>query len=154
MMMKLLKSLLITLIYSSLFTLLSLLPATAFADDIAVIVNENYPSANATLQEIKKIYLGEKKYEGKLLIKPMDQRDGSPIRQKFVEKALFITAENYKGFWIKKVFQEGALPPTVKANSQEVIDTVIQDVGSIGYVWAGETKGKSGIKVILTVKAD
>lgn len=145
--MKILSSFLLIL-----FSLSLVLPVPAFADDIAVVVNGSYPVANTTLQVIKQIYMGDKKYEGSLLLKLIDQQGSSLIRRKFTEKVFSSTVEEFRGYWLKRLFQEGALPPTVKANSQEVIDTVIQENGSIGYIWAEEAKGKSGIKVILTIK--
>lgn len=94
-----------------LFALCWALPASAIAEDIAVIVNENYPLSSTSPQEIKRIYLGEKQYEGSLKIAPVDQKDGSPIKQKFIEKVLSSDRESYKGYWIKRLFKEGTLPP-------------------------------------------
>lgn len=129
-------------------------PVSAFADDITVIVNEHYPRSSVQLSEIKKIYLGEKKFEGNLQLKLLDQRSSSTIRKKFVKEVMSITPDAYSGYWLKKLFQEGGFPPVVKDNSQGVIDAVIQDKGSIGYVWREEAKGKIGIKIILIIKGD
>lgn len=129
-------------------------PVSAFADDIAVIVNEHYPLSSVQLSEVKKIYLGEKKFEGNLQLKLLDQRSSSTIRKKFTMEVLSITPEAYSGYWLKKLFQEGGLPPVVKDNSPEVIDAVIKDKGSIGYVWREEAMGKKGIKIILIIKGD
>lgn len=137
-----------------LFTFCWTLPASAFAEDIAVIVNEIYPLSSTSPQEIKQIYLGEKQYEGSLKIIPIDQKDSLPIKQKFIEKVLSTNPETYKGYWIKRFFKAGDVPPVIKASSEEIIDAVIQNPGNVGYVWAGEANGKSGIKVILTIKAD
>lgn len=133
---------------------MSISPSSAKADDIAVIVNANDSVTTATIQDIRKIYLGEKQFNGSLKVKPIDQKEGSSIRKKFVEKVLSTTEENYKGYWIKKFFKEGMIPPVVKASSQEVIDAVLQENGNYGYIWKEEAKDKAGIKIILTIKAD
>lgn len=127
-------------------------PLQAASDDIAVIVNKRYPVDAATILEIKKIFLGYKEYEGGLKIVPVDQE--GEIRNRFVKKVLSLSIEQYTGYWLKKVFQEGTVPPLTKANSKEVIDTVLRENSAIGYVWLEEAKGKAGIKVILIVKAD
>src|SRR3972149_1388081 len=129
-------------------------PVSAFADDIVVIVNEHYPLSSVQLSEVKKIYLGEKKFEGNLQLKVLDQRSSSTIRTKFITEVISITPEAYYGYWLKKFFQEGGFPPLVKDNSLEVIDAVIKDKGSIGYIWGEEANGKNGIKIILIIKGD
>lgn len=137
-----------------LFSLFSISSNYAFADDIVVIVNENYPISSYTLPVIKSIYMGEKVFEGAVKIKPIDQKESSSIRKKFIEKVLSSTTENYKAYWIKKVFREGALPPAVKNSSKEVIESVINENGSIGYVWAEEVANKAGVKILFKITVD
>ena len=127
---------------------------SAASNEIVVIVNKNYPVSNATLEEIKKIYWGEKQYEEGFKITPIDQNGTFLIRKKFVKHVLDTTMEYYIRHWLEKVFQDGSIPPVVKAGSQEVINAVIQNTGDVGYVWSEDAKGKAGIKIILTIKVD
>ena len=128
--------------------------ADAFAAEIVIIANPAYPVQKIQLADLKKIYLGEKLYEGSMVLKPMDQADLNPIKKVFIEKVLVLSVEYYKGYWLKRVFREGSIPPAVKPSSREVIATVESETGAIGYVWAEEVGGKQDLKILLRVHVD
>ena len=98
---------------------------------------------------MKEIYLGEKMSEGSIKIRPMDQND-ELVRRKFIEKVMGTTVDGYKAYWIKKFFQEGITPPTAKASSTEMIQSVANISGGIGYVWADEIRVDS-VKILLKI---
>ena len=62
-----------------------------------------------------------------------------------------MTKDEYTGLWLKKFFHKDAIPPVVKSSSTEVIDTVIQNNGSLGYIWSEESHEDARIKVLLTI---
>lgn len=120
------------------------------ARELAVIANSAYPSGSITVSVLKEIYRGEKTAEGSVKIHPIDQKE-PVIKKKFLEQIIGTTVDGYNGYWIKRVFQEGGIPPAIKGSTDEVIDTVKDEVGSIGYVWKSDSSDKKGIKVLLTV---
>lgn len=124
--------------------------AYANARELAIITNKDYPSNAITSARVKEIYMGEKMSEGSVKIKPMEHNDES-IKKKFIEKIMGSTLDGYKAYWIKKFFQEGITPPINKASSADVIQSVSQTSGGIGYVWADDVKGDAGVKVLLKV---
>ena len=125
--------------------------------DIAVITRQDYPSKALSLQELKEIYLGEKQYEGRVKINPVDQRDMESIKSVFLKKVLNKEIKNYKGYWLMRVFKEGIIPPAIKNSPQGVVETILAKRGSIGYVWAqeveAEAKGKD-LKILLTIPVE
>jgi ABC-type phosphate transport system substrate-binding protein len=129
---------------------LLLLGGICQAKELAIIANQGYPTGSISMATLKDIYRGEKTVEGSVKIRPMDQKD-PVIKKKFVGEVLGSTLDGYNSYWIKKVFQEGGIPPVVKGSSEEVIQTVGQEAGSLGYVWKSEAAGKGGIKVLLTI---
>ena len=122
------------------------------AKELAIIVNKSYPPNSITIGILKDIYRGEKRTEGPLKIRPTDQTE-SAIQKKFLEKALSTTVDSYNSYWIKKIFQDGGVPPAKKKSSSEVIEAVSQEAGAIGYAWKNEVEGKGEIKVLLTLEA-
>ncbi|MBI5194250.1 MAG: hypothetical protein HZA08_12540 [Nitrospirae bacterium] len=123
--------------------------AQAYARDLAIISNKDYPVNTISTAKVKEIYLGEKMSEGSVKIKPMDQND-EQLRRRFIERVMGTSVDGYKAYWIKKFFQEGITPPTTKASSSEMIHAVGGTTGGIGYVWADEVRGDS-VKVLLKI---
>lgn len=130
-----------------------LLAASAsWAKGIAVVANSAFPKDSLTAAQVKDIYLGKTGLLEGTKIQPIDQKDADSIKGDFLKKVLETTADEYKVYWMKRAFREGGTPPGVKNSSDDVINTVRDGKGSIGYVWEDETKGRSGVKVILTIE--
>ncbi|MBI4715862.1 MAG: hypothetical protein HY760_08005 [Nitrospirae bacterium] len=118
---------------------------------MAIIANQSYPSGSITPGVLKEIYRGEKSMEGSVRIRPVDQKD-PVIKKHFLGKILGTTVDGYNGYWIKRVFQEGGVPPAIKGSPGEVIQVVGQEPGGIGYVWKSDVGGEKGIKLLLTIE--
>ena len=125
--------------------------ARASARELAIIANKDYPLNSISASSVKDIYLGEKISEGGVRVKPMEQRDEA-IKKRFIEKVMGSTVDGYKAYWIKKFFQEGVTPPTEKGTPSELVDAISNTGGAIGYVWGGDVKGESGVKVLLKIE--
>ena len=124
--------------------------AYAMARELAIVSNKDFPLNAITAAKVKEIYLGEKLTEGSVKLKPMEHND-EVLKNRFIEKVMGSSIDGYKAYWIKKFFQEGIIPPTNKASSADVLQSVAQTRGGIGYVWADEVKG-DGVKVLLKVE--
>ena len=124
--------------------------AYAMARELAIVSNKDFPSNAITAATVKEIYLGEKLAEGSVKIKPVEHNE-EMLKKKFIEKVMGSSIDGYKAYWIKKFFQEGITPPTNKASSADVLQSVAQTSGGIGYVWADEVKG-DGVKVLLKLE--
>lgn len=136
---------LITLLFSG------TLYASAYARELVIIANKDYPLNSISASVVKNIYLGEKTSEGGVKIKPMEQRDEA-IKKRFIEKIMGSSVDGYKAYWIKKFFQEGVTPPTAKGTPSEIIQAISQTSGAIGYVWEDDAKGDSGVKILLKIE--
>ena len=124
--------------------------AYAVARELAIVSNKDFPLNAITAAKVKEIYLGEKLTEGSVKLKPMEHND-EVLKNRFIEKVMGSSIDGYKAYWIKKFFQEGIMPPMNKASSADVLQSVAQTSGGIGYVWADEVKG-DGVKVLLKVE--
>ncbi|MCC7201654.1 MAG: hypothetical protein IT393_03175 [Nitrospirae bacterium] len=125
--------------------------ASAYARELAIIANKDYPSDSISATTVKDIYLGEKTSERGIKIKPMEQRD-EEIKSRFIERVLGSSMDGYKAYWIKKFFQEGVMPPAVKGTPSEVLTVISQTKGAVGYIWIDDVKKDSGVKVLLKIE--
>jgi hypothetical protein len=120
------------------------------AKELVIIANKAYPADTITLPILKDIFLGDKTMEQSVRILPVDQEDPL-VKKKFVEKVLGTTVQRYDAHWFMKAFKDGVVPPVVRETSPDVILLLEREVGAIGYVWGGEARGKTGIKILLRI---
>ena len=140
-----------SVVWAVFLLLVAIVPA--MARDLAIVANPAFPRDHLSLQEVKAIYLGETRYLDSLKVQPVDQRDSNPIKRVFVEKVLTSTVQDYRSYWLKRVFREGVMPPVVKASDSEVLDVIQGNPGAVGYIWADEVPS-GRVKVLLRVPGD
>lgn len=130
---------------------LFILISQAHAAEIAIIVNASGPLVNADERDIADIYLGEKKFQDGIKIAPLLYPEGS-VKEAFLKETLRMTPKDYKLYWTKKIFQEGTPIPKTPASPADIINTVKETEGAIGFLPNEMLKDLSGIKVIKVIK--
>lgn len=128
--------------------LLFLWAPEVFAVDIAVVVNASGPLVDMTKEDIRDIYLGDRRFEGNVKITPFNYPEG-PVRDAFLRGVVGMSPKGYRLHWARKVFREGLAIPRVLDRAGDVIRMVRTDRGGIGYLPRGLLKDKAGIKVIM-----
>ena len=127
------------------------LSSPVYAKEIAIIVGKNHPLTHVSAAELADIYLGNKEVAGKVRLKPIDQRDGQEIHSAFLKKVLRMSHDDYVEYWNHRLFREGGTPPILKGDSTEVIRSVEEKEGAIGYVWASEGRDDDNVRILLTI---
>ena len=120
-------------------------------DDIAVIVNSKFPSESLSMDDVREIYRSKLQFISGTRMKPVDQKDDQEIRSVFLDEVMHWSKTDYTKYWMHLVFLEGAIPPVKRDDSLAVIRTVGETEGGIGYVWARDIPGSSGVKTVLTL---
>lgn len=122
----------------------------AHAAEIAIIVNASGPLVNADERDIADIYLGEKKFQDGIKIAPLLYPEGS-VKEAFLKETVRMTQKEYKLYWTKKIFQEGIPIPKTPASPADIINTVKETEGAIGFLPKDLLKDLSGIKIIKII---
>ncbi|MRW91599.1 hypothetical protein GJ699_16515 [Duganella sp. FT80W] len=117
------------------------LPASA---EIVVIVSKQNPATRMFSEQASQFFLGKSN-----LFTPVDQADGSAIRNEFYHKVADKDAAQVKALWSKLVFTGKATPPKEYPNSAEVKKAVAADPKAIGYI--DKSAVDDSVKVILTL---
>ncbi|MHA4869751.1 type 2 periplasmic-binding domain-containing protein [Duganella sp. PWIR1] len=118
------------------------LPASAA--EIVVIVSQKNPATRMFSEQASQFFLGKSN-----LFTPVDQADGSAIRNEFYHKVADKDAAQVKALWSKLVFTGKATPPKEYASSAEVKKAVAADPKAIGYI--DKSAVDDTVKVILTL---
>jgi ABC-type phosphate transport system substrate-binding protein len=117
------------------------LPASA---EIVVIVSKQNPATRMFSEQASQFFLGKSN-----LFTPVDQADGSAIRNEFYKKVADKDAAQVKALWSKLVFTGKATPPKEFPNSADVKKAVAADPKAIGYI--DKSAVDDTVKVILTL---
>ena len=116
----------------------------ASAAEIVVIVSKQNPATRMFSEQASQFFLGKSN-----LFTPVDQADGSAIRNEFYHKVADKDAAQVKALWSKLVFTGKATPPKEYPNSAEVKKAVAADPKAIGYI--DKSAVDDTVKVILTL---
>jgi hypothetical protein len=69
-------------------------------------------------------------------IRPVDQREESPVRLRFSDDVVGRSVAAVKNYWAQLVFSGRELPPPELENDEDVVRFVAKNAGGVGYVSA------------------
>jgi ABC-type phosphate transport system substrate-binding protein len=121
---------------------LSVLPARA---ETVVIVSQKNPATRMFAEQASQFFLGKSN-----MFTPVDQAEGSAIRNDFYQKLADKDAAQVKAIWSKLVFTGKATPPKEYKSSADVKKAVADDPKAIGYI--DKAAVDDTVKVILTLQ--
>ena len=138
------KKITISLVIASLAAAAAVLPSSAFAETV-VIVSAKNPATRMFSEQAAQFFLGKS-----TMFTPVDQADGSAIRNEFYKKVTDKDAAQVKAIWSKLVFTGKAHAPKEFKTSAEVKKAVADDPKAIGYI--DKSAVDDTVKVILTLQ--
>ncbi len=113
--------------------------------DIAIITSANNDMGSLTSKDVKKIFLGKSNK-----MNPVDQTEGSDIRNAFYSKVTGKNKSKMKAYWSKMIFSGKATPPVASTDDSAIKSWVNKNKKAIGYIDSSAVD--SSVKVLLTVK--
>jgi len=118
--------------------------AVPAAAETVVIVNKANPATRMFSEQASQFFLGKS-----TMFTPVDQAEGSHIRNDFYQKVADKDAAQVKALWSKLVFTGKATPPKEYKSNAEVKKAVADDPKAIGYI--DKSAVDDTVKVILTL---
>jgi hypothetical protein len=99
----------------------------------AVIVNPRVPVDDLTLEDLRKIFLGERQFwSSNMPVVPLIRPQGTPEREMMLRVLYRMSETEYKKYWITKVFRaEATNEPTVAFTNSFANEAVAAIPGSI-----------------------
>ena len=123
---------------------LAAITVQASAAEIVVIVSKQNPATRMFSEQASQFFLGKSN-----LFTPVDQADGSAIRNEFYNKVADKDAAQVKALWSKLVFTGKATQPKEYASNADVKKAVATNPKAIGYI--DKSAVDDSVKVILTL---
>jgi ABC-type phosphate transport system substrate-binding protein len=110
------------------------LSAVALAE-VAVIVHPSSALATMTDDDVARIFLGKtNNFPGGAQAVPVNQDEGSPVRDKFNEAVCKKNASQYKAYWSQLVFTGKGTPPKDAGKDAAVKALIAANPNMIGYI--------------------
>lgn len=122
----------------------------ASAMDVAVIVSAKSPVTTLTREQVEQLFLGKvSSFPGGSVAIPLDQVEGSDVRNDFYDKAINKSPSQLKAYWSKLVFTGKAQPPK-EIQAGEIKKLISTNPNAISYIPKSEVDGS--VKVVYTVQ--
>ena len=131
--------------YSIAFIVGCVVPMAVNAD-IAIIVNEENPTQQLTIQQVRNIFLGRvlEFPNGQAAI-PVAQAEGSQDRRVFMRRLIQKSESQVKSYWARLMFSGNGSPPRELMDAEEVLNLVSLRPNLIGYMDASKVDDRGKI---------
>ncbi|MCF6336736.1 MAG: phosphate ABC transporter substrate-binding protein [Gammaproteobacteria bacterium] len=110
-----------------------------YADDVVVVVHPSNPLMEISVDDVKKIYLGKKKFfpDGEKVI-PGDQPKGTQSRKFFYGGIIGKSERKLKSYWSRLIFTGKGTPPKIIGFDRVVKEWVASQPKAMGYIMRSE----------------
>jgi ABC-type phosphate transport system substrate-binding protein len=123
----------INLKFTLLFALLSL--AVSAQAEVVVVVSSKSSVTSLTAEQTAKIFLGKVvTFPNARTAFPIDQPEGSAIRDEFYSKVAHKNSSQLTAYWAKIIFTGEGRPPQLIAGDVAVRKAVASNPNAIGYI--------------------
>src|SRR5271154_1172102 len=112
--------------------LTAVLAALAFpaCAELVVVVNPKNPVASMTADQVSQVFLGRSSsFPAGGNATPVDQKEGTPLRDEFYPKVADKNPGQVKAYWAKQMFSGKGSPPRELGSSADVKHAVASDAG-------------------------
>ncbi len=132
----------------AILAVLWLASAAVYADEVVVIVNPSNALTEISVDDVKKIYLGKKKFfpNSDVKVIPGDQPKGSESRKFFYGGIIGKTESKLKSYWSRMIFTGKGTPPKVIGHDDVVRKWVAEQPRAMGYIL--RSKVDNSVKVL------
>jgi ABC-type phosphate transport system substrate-binding protein len=119
--------------------------------EVVVIVHRGNPVATMTADQVAQIYMGASTtFPGGGAAAPIDQPEGSAVRDEFLAKVLEKTGAQFKAVWSRLIFSGKGTRPKTLGGSAEVKKAVGSDPAAIGFIERSALD--DSVRLVLGVK--
>lgn len=127
------------------------LPAAMAAAEVVVIVSAKNPTTALNADQASDIFLSNNaSFPGGGQAVPVDQAEGSTLRDEFYSKTSGKSPAQVKAFWSKVIFTGKGRPPKEVGDSASVKKLVADNPNIVGYI--DRSAVDASVKVVLTVR--
>lgn len=122
----------------------------ACAETVVIVAAAN-PTTTLTADQVSDLFLGRaNNFPGGGSATPVDQTDGSAVREDFYTKVANKSAAQIKAYWAKLVFTGKGQPPKEAGDNSGVKSAVAGNPSAIGYI--DKSAVDASVKVVFSAR--
>lgn len=126
----------------------STVASTTAHADVVVIVSAKSHITSLTAEQTAKIFLGKaSNFPDDSDALPIDQAEGSAIRDEFYSKVVHKSSSQLSAYWAKVIFTGDGRPPEILDSNLNVRKAVAKNPNAIGYI--DKSAVDKSVRVIL-----
>ncbi|CAA6824825.1 MAG: Unknown protein [uncultured Sulfurovum sp.] len=120
------------------------------AQELFIVTDKGFQEGNITIQEVKEIFLGKKRFINGKKILVMNYEFNHSVRRCFEKTVLKKSVRSIERYW-QKAYYKGLRPPKI-VKSEEMLFSYMQEVQpSIGYIEKTDNLA-AYLKVLFTIE--
>jgi len=136
--------------FIKLLPLASILLACSAWAELAIIVDPSVNIDSISAEQLERLYLNRaNRFPGGIPLHPVDQRSGSTQRETFATDVLGMSERELAEYWSRRMFSGKGRPPKTVKDDKAVIEKVINEPGTIGYIDGDSVDDR--VKVLLRI---
>jgi ABC-type phosphate transport system substrate-binding protein len=103
--------------------------------DVVAVVSAKSPVTTLSMSQVADIFSSKaSRFPNGVLAFPIDQAEGSAVRDEFYNKVVGKTAAQIKAYWSKIIFTGRGQPPPSVSNDIEMKKRISDNPAAIGYI--------------------
>jgi ABC-type phosphate transport system substrate-binding protein len=111
------------------------LASAASSADVVAVVSAKSPIVALSKAQVADIFLGKAiRFPDGTKAVPIDQAEGSAVRDEFYDKVAGKSAAQIKAYWSKIIFTGRGQPPPNVSNAIEMKKRLVENPAAIGYI--------------------
>jgi ABC-type phosphate transport system substrate-binding protein len=121
---------------------------SAVSADVVAVVSSKSPITTLSKNQVMDIFLGKRTSfpDGSPAV-PIDQTEGSTVRDEFYNRTAGMSPAQVKAFWSKIIFTGRGQPPRTAATSLEAKKLLVANPNAISYI--DQSLVDSSVRVVL-----
>jgi ABC-type phosphate transport system substrate-binding protein len=103
--------------------------------DVVAVVSAKSPITTLSMSQVADIFFGkESRFPNGVRAFPIDQAEGSAVRDEFYSKVVGKTAAQIRTYWSKIIFTGRGQPPPSVSSDIEMKKRISENPAAIGYI--------------------
>jgi hypothetical protein len=98
--------------------------------------------------EVRKLFLGLAVTQNSLRLEPVRNASDSLLNEVFLQKIIFMSAQNYERQLMSQVFRLGGHRPIHYIDAEKLVTFLHDTPGALSYMWLSSAQQIPGIKVV------
>lgn len=121
---------------------------------LVIVAAQDSPVEEITLRQVRLAFLAVPvRIEG-TLVKPILNTADRLLHEVFLQKAIFLSDQNYRRQILAQVFRSGGTRPMEADSTRKLVELLVDSPQRISYMWENEARNHSDLKIVLVVWQD